>query len=194
MLGRFINALLYCIVLYFTGLQSLEHLDLSRNKLVDLPKGIFADLFNLFYLDLNFNYFTSVPCHTLASLCSLMFLMFINHGDISQIDFDGLQNLKNLTVLHLALSIDLIDTDIGSDIIQPLDELPLTTFIFVLDPNPGISTDIFSPVKKITVLTIAFEMLPALTSLSSPLQDLALTYSSSNPDFVDMTSLQVLQK
>ena len=176
----------------FRGLQSLENLDLQQNRLVGLPNAIFADLFNLRILDLGFNYFKAIPCQALASLYSLKILMFSNLDDISQIDFDGLQNLKNLTLL--AFDIEYIGRIVTSDILQPLDRLPLTVFLFKLGSNYSISTDIFSALRNVTLLKLDLEMLPTLTSLNSPLQTLVLLFGLSDKKVVDVNTLKVIQK
>ena len=181
----------------FRGLQSLKHLELQVNKLVDLPKGIFADLFKLIYLNLDTNYFTAIPGHELASLTSLQQLHFMNSGIISQLDFEGFQNLKNLS--KLALFIHSAGNLIRSDTFHQFHQVPLSSLSFSwcwrkLQTIHWLNKDLLSPLKSLTYMHTMYETLHALTDLNSPLQTLAFAPSASYPVVVNRTSLQVLQK
>ena len=180
----------------FRGLESLKSLDLEENMLVDLPKDIFSDLHNLLYLNLNFNLFTAIPDQALTPLYSLQHVSFSSHGDIHEIDIEGLKNLTNLNTFHLF--VHPITSNISSDTIYPLRNLPLRDFAFGwfwADEIHSISKDVFQPLtSNITQLITVFAALPALLSLQYPCQTLLLYSADSSPQVVDNTSLQVLQK
>ena len=177
----------------FRGMQSLKGLDLQVNKLVELPKDIFADLFHLIYLNMDQNYFTAIPGYALASLYSLQAFSFTNLGVISEIDFEGFQNMKCLDTL-------IFDTfyfceKISGAIFYQLEQLPIRDFVFLLRGNPRGSwrsrNDIFSSLNNITSFVTMFGVLPGFTYLNSPLQTLALY--ECNVDVANKTSFQVLQ-
>ena len=177
----------------FRGMQSLKGLDLQVNKLVELPKDIFADLFHLVYLYMDQNYFTAIPGYALASLYSLQEFSFINLGVISEIDFEGFQNMKSLDIL-------MFDTfyfceKITGAIFYQLEQLPLSVFTFLLRGNPRGSwwprNDIFSSLNNITYFITMCGVLPRFTYLNSPLQTLALY--ECKVDVANKTSFQVLQ-
>ena len=110
----------------FRGLQSLESLKLNRNKLVDLPKNVFSDLHKLQYLNMDANFFTVIPGQVLAPLVSLRTFTFLNVGDISEIKFEGFENMTNLNTLGLFMQH--VDANISLDTFYPLRKLPLRTF------------------------------------------------------------------
>ena len=180
----------------FKGLQSLKHLNLQYNHLVDLPKSILADLFNLLTLDLFANGFaTTIPGETLAPLrsCESLYLGNIDTYTL-EIDFSGFQNLTNL--YFLVTYATYITSSTSDDISQPLSNLPLTTLILLYwekDDTLSIS-NMFAPLTSISNLLIIYEALPALKSLDSPLQILTILPNRHTPEVIDNTSLQVLQK
>ena len=181
----------------FRGLQSLKHLDIQVNKLVDLPSGIFADLPDLIYLNMDTNYFTAIPGHALASLTSLQQLHFMNSEIISKLDFEGFQNLKNLS--KLTLFIHSLGNLVRSDTFHQFHQLPLSSLSFSwlwqkAEPIHWPNKDVFSPLKSVTYMHTMYEALHALIELNSPLQTLGFVPSVSYPVVINRTSLQVLQK
>ena len=177
----------------FRGLRSLIFLDLQVNKLVDLPKDIFAGVFHLEYLNMDQNYFTAIPGHALAPLHSLQIFSFTNLGAMSELDFEGFQNMTSLDTL--VLNIEYHGKNVSSDIFYQFDQLPIKFFQFIIRASETtsflIQPDIFSPLKNMAILTTLFEMLPALSSLNSPLQN--LTLKSISLEGVHAHSLQGLQ-
>ena len=175
----------------FRGLRSLWVLDLRTNKLMDLPKDIFADLFHLLYLNMDQNYFTAIPGYALASLYSLQAFSFSNLGVITEIDFEGFQNMKSLDALRF-------DTfyfggKISSAIFYQFEQLPMRFFKFLLKGHSRQRTnkDIFSPLNNLTYFMTMFGVLPAFTYLNSPLETLVIRECTAG--VASKTSFQVLQ-
>ena len=180
----------------FRGLKLLESLDLSKNKLVDVPKVIFSDMRNLLYLNLNFNWFTVIPDQALVPLSSLQYLYFINMGDICEIDLGSLENMTNLSILHIFIN-DL-QTNISSNELYSLRKLSLHNFVFGwewADKIYSISKDAFAPLtSNLAFLQIPFTALPAILSLQHPCQNLRLIGDAYFVQILDNSSLQILQK
>ena len=177
------------------GLHLLKYLNLQGNKLVDLPKYIFSDLLDLIQLLLDFNYFTAIPDQVLIPLQSLRYFSFLNlDNDVHEIDVSSFQNLTNLNILQLGVRF--VTTNISSKTFLPLHNLPLRTlWWWWAESTYSVSKDVFEPLSSISTLTIKFGLLPAITSLQSPLQSLGVFPDSSRHVFVlGKSSLQVLQK
>ena len=180
----------------FKGLKSLEKLNLDNNYLADLPKDIFADLFNLLTLSMYRNKLKATPRDVLTPLNSLHEFTFGNIYEITfQMDLSGFQKLTNLN--KLLIHVSHFKKPTSNNILQPLCNLPWTDFRFVwwqLEDDIHAISNMFAPLTNISTLMIVYEVLPAMRSLDSCLQNLTVLYDAHTPELIDSNSLQVLQK
>ena len=178
----------------FIGLSRLQELDLSDNRLFALPRDIFRDQFELIYLNLFVNYLFDIPSQTLATLYSLQHLHLSYVGSAFDIVITDLNSLTKLEYLQIFG----ICTDVTNSTFQPLLGLPIRTLHLVWLPllgSIGVGKTAFSPFTAVKELLTDFKALPALGSLHSPLQRLALFASSEKfPYVIHNTSLKVLSK
>ena len=185
----------------FKGLHKLIRLYLSENKLVDLPKDVFLDLSNLTILKMEYNYFTAIPTHAFEPLHSLQqFSFFRNNAIIFDLNFDRFKNTLYLKKLNVFVS---IATNITNDIFLPFSRVPLRELSFdwywPTSCQFEIERNVFAPIGNVTSLFTSFSSIPALESLSSPLNRLVLI-TPSYPCFelhalvINKLSFQVLNK
>ena len=211
------SSLSYCSLEYglrhltpsaFSGLISLEWLDLHCNLLSTLPKNIFAVLHNLKYLDLSLNQFVQFPSHTVAPLNALQTLN-IAYNQYTNVSFGpAFQNLTNLEELNIRQNDGLYTT--GDDAYQYFTDVPLRTLHMVIMPTNA--TQVYHPLTQVRHLVCQVncwqnnmtlsEVASMLTTMEhSPLQNLSLNFingptlddNSLKPLSVFNKSLQVLE-
>ena len=92
----------------FSGLTSLQKLDISNNSLFELPKGIFSGLTSLQELNLSRNYFSSeeLPKGIFSGLTSLqnLDLSVCQLEDLPEGLLSGLTSLQRLDLRYYAFS------------------------------------------------------------------------------------------
>ncbi|KAK3519791.1 hypothetical protein QTP70_004950 [Hemibagrus guttatus] len=90
----------------FTGMESLEMLDLSQNKLKELPDRVFAPLSSLRNIDLSSNQITHISQESFAGL-ELLERLYLHTNAIKSIHpaaFDGLEQLLELKLYRNELT------------------------------------------------------------------------------------------
>ncbi|XP_029500918.2 vasorin a [Oncorhynchus nerka] len=84
----------------FTGLGELEMLDLSQNKLTEVPDGVFETLSSLRNLDLSANYITHIAKDSFSGLMQLERL-YLHGNRIKSIQSEAFEVLEDLLELKL---------------------------------------------------------------------------------------------
>ena len=177
----------------FRGLRFLRKLDMSDNYLDALSSDVFNGLHQLVYLDIMDNPLFDIPSETLATLHSLQYLYMTYVGSTLDTVLSNCHNLKRLRVLQMIP----LRVNITNATFLPLAGLPIQECVFVVHP---LCTDcgyldkcVFDPLTSVRKLFTDVIGLPALGSLRSPLQDLALSsLLKSLPYVLNKTTFQVL--
>ena len=179
----------------FKGLYSLLKLDLSRNNLFVLSSDVFSELHELVNLDISVNPLYDISSETFTKVQSLQYLYMEYAGNQPDTVTSDFRSLTRLTVFNIILYLSVNVTDA---IFHPLAGLPIQDFTFVWGPQPTrrfcyLNVTTLEPFTNVKELFIDFLVLPALGSLHSPLQTLALmTYSTRYPDVIGNTTFEVL--
>ena len=85
----------------FSGLTSLQEIDLSRNNLTSLPEGVFSGLSALQQLLLHYNRLTTLPEGVFSGLSSLR-VLFLHSNSITDLPEGIFSGLSSLEGIHLA--------------------------------------------------------------------------------------------
>ncbi|KAL3847368.1 hypothetical protein ACJMK2_018290 [Sinanodonta woodiana] len=120
------------------NLTGLQHLDLSENQLLRLPRGVFQNMNTLLHLDISYNRLRQLVAGTFDDLVNLKYLYLANNS-ITDLEKGIFSKLRNLTEIHLEGNlISFIDTNalpIDSVVLNQVDlsQNPLTSvpeFVF----------------------------------------------------------------
>ena len=84
--------------------KSVIKLDLSRNYITKLLRGIFNDLSNLYFLDLSWNPLAFIDTNSLSSLNSLHLLSLSHSKSLFELLESSFAGLKSIDVLDLSNS------------------------------------------------------------------------------------------
>ena len=155
-------------------MRSLRYLDLSYNFLTSLPNKVFSDLHSLHELSLKHNNFTVIPRNAFVPLCSLQILDIMN-SDSSFTSLtlpESFRNLTNLTSLKLRSS-DV--SRVTNDTFVNVESAPLSDLDFVWD-NDGVEAEkgVFTPLRNVHKLRIGYSSQDALPFLDSQLEELTI--------------------
>ena len=169
-------------------------MDSESNQIQTLPGDILINLTELKSIDLFHNVYLTIPNEALEleALQEIYIYTDQNISEISTIDFRK-SNLKLLD-LHAFL-----DFNIRNDTFQNFAYLPLQVFDFYVYNYPGdtytVEKGVFAQLSYVIEMGIDIETLPAIGSVSGPLQNLTLpSFYDKSLTYVNKTTLQVLYK
>ena len=158
-----------------------------------LPEDIFSNITKLESIYLTDNDLLAVPNDALE-LQSLQEIYLFTSGNITEIHTIGFPK-SNLKVFMLGV---MLTSDIRKDTFQYFSCLPLQKLIFLVSNLAGntyvVEKETFAPFSNVTEIMITNEVLPALGSLNSPLQELSISSFANSLTATKKTTLQVLQK
>ena len=180
----------------FSGLSSLEYLNLSGNSLTRLEAGIFSDLSSLTSLYLNRNQLTTLPADLFSDLSSLKYLdLSINQFTTLPAGvFSGLSSLTGINLFFNQLTT--LPVGVFSDL-SSLTELSLRE-----QQLRSLPAGVFSGLSSLTSLDLSdndltlleagvFSGLPTLTSLNLSDNDLTLLEAGVFSGLPTLTSLNL---
>ena len=179
----------------FKGLNSLLKLDLEDNELLSLSSDVFGELHELVYLNIQSNFRLDISSQIFTTLESLQYLYMDCIGNEPTTVMSDLYSLTRLKVLNIRL---ILRVNVTSAILQPLDGLPIQDFTLSWLPQCKycyLNITTFETLTNVRKLYIDFTLLPALESLSSPLDTLILkSFSMGYPIVIGNTTFEVLAK
>ena len=177
----------------FRGIWSLEELKLTYNHIMALPVDIFLNLTKLEYINLHGNILPALPYYAIE-LRALQEIHVVFYGIISEICRTGFPT-SNLKIFELTT---ILTSNIQNDTFQCFARSPLQAFYMIHYNLPGntygVERGVFAPFSNVTVIRITNEALPALGSLSSPLQALSIESLYESFTATNKSTLQVLHK
>ena len=155
----------------FRGLWLLVELNLHGNKIQALPSGVFFNLTKLETIDLLHNVLPTMPNEALE-LNALQEIYLTIYGNLYRTGkVDAYKS--NLKILMLTA---FLESNLNNNTFHNFTSI--LTFIFFVSNTPensfGVEKGVFAPLRNVIVLKISIEALPALGSLSSPLQHLTI--------------------
>ena len=177
----------------FRGIWFVVELNLGFNNIEALPSGIFFNLSKLESINMLESKLTTIPTETfeLEALQEISFFFVGHPSEIGKIGFYK-SNLKFFQLLILLTS------NICNETFQNFAHLPLQTFYLYTANLPAASYVVekgaFVHLSHVIEMATFSHTLPAMGSLSSPLQTLTLTSYAQSLTYVNKSTLQVLEK
>ena len=176
----------------FKGLYYLMILNLYKNELSVLSSDVFSDLHELVHLNIYFNPLHDVPSQTLASLHSIQYLYMTYLGSTLDTVISKFHNLTRLTDFDM-----LFPGNVTNSTFHSLTGLTLQKIGCGLTPkwkDCYFDKSAFASFTSVRELLTHFRAIPALGSIRSPLQSLALVSWLKFPSILHNTTFQELWK